>query len=141
MALSAKDRALGWLARREYGFEELVQRLIRDVDQTPDEARQLVQLLADNNLQSDERFVESFVRSRLAKLNGPLKIKAELRQRGINDGRIQQELSGQNWHELAEQRRSRKFGEALPTERNEKARQMRHLAGQGFPESVVRDLF
>lgn len=141
MALTAKDRALGWLARREYGFEELVSRLVRDADLDRSEAQALVQRLADNNLQSDERFVESFVRSQLNKCRGPIRIRADLRQRGINEGQWRDALDGINWHELAEQRRSRKFGEVLPTEPSERARQMRHLAAQGFPESVVRDLF
>ena len=141
MALTAKDRALGWLARREYGFEELVSRLVRDADLDRTEAQALVQRLADNNLQSDERFVESFVRSQLNKCRGPIRIRADLRQRGISEGQWRDALEGINWHELAEQRRSRKFGEVLPTEPSERARQMRHLAGQGFPESVVRDLF
>lgn len=141
MALTAKDRALGWLARREYGFEELVSRLVRDADLDRTEAQALVQRLADNNLQSDERFVESFVRSQLNKCRGPIRIRADLRQRGISEGQWRDALEGINWHELAEQRRSRKFGEVLPTEPSERARQMRHLAAQGFPESVVRDLF
>lgn len=141
MALTAKDRALGWLARREYGFEELVSRLVRDADLDRSEAQALVQRLADNNLQSDERFVESFVRSQLNKCRGPIRIRADLRQRGISEGQWRDALEGINWHELAEQRRSRKFGEVLPTEPSERARQMRHLAAQGFPESVVRDLF
>jgi len=141
MALTAKDRALGWLARREYGFEELVSRLVRDAELDRTEAQALVQRLADNNLQSDERFVESFVRSQLNKCRGPIRIRADLRQRGISEGQWRDALEGINWHELAEQRRSRKFGEVLPTEPSERARQMRHLAGQGFPESVVRDLF
>lgn len=138
--MTPKDRALGWLAQREYGFEELVRRLVKDGEQSRDEAEALVQLLADNNLQSDDRFVEAFVRSRVNKCQGPLKIRADLRQRGIDDSTIREALADFNWHELAEQRRERKFG-AIPTDHNEKARQMRHLAGQGFPESVVRDLF
>lgn len=139
--MTPKDRALGWLAQREYGFEELIRRLIKDAEQTRDEAEALVQLLADNQLQSDERFIEAFVRARLNKYQGPLKIRADLRQRGIDDGQINDALSEPNWYELAEERRVRKFGEALPTELKEKGRQMRHLAAQGFPESVVRDLF
>ena len=138
--MQPKDRALGWLARREYGFEELTRRLVRDADLTRDEAEQLAQLLADNNLQSDLRFVESFVRNRLAKCQGPLKIRAELRQKWIAEALVNEHLQGIDWHTLAETRRERKFG-PRPTDQNEKARQMRHLAGQGFPESVVWDLF
>lgn len=138
--MQPKDRALGWLARREYGFVELTRRLVRDADLSQDEAEALVQVLADNNLQSDERFVESFVRNRLSKCQGPLKIRAELRQKGIDEFRVAAALADINWHELAEQRRERKFG-PLPSDQKEKARQMRHLAGQGFPESVVWDLF
>ena len=79
------------LGRREYSVYELGQRLrqkwrsVEDIDALADE---LVEALLEENLVSDERFAESFVRSRIQRCQGPLKIKAELRNK-INELRDQ----------------------------------------------------
>lgn len=140
--LSPKDRALGWLARREYGFDELVQRLIKDAEQSPEEAEVLVQQLADANLQSDTRFVESFIRSRIFKGQGPRKIRAELSQRRVDAAMIQMGLeeADVDWLELARDRLERKFGQAPAEDIKEKAKRVRYLAGLGFDESMIYSL-
>ena len=137
--MTPKDRALGWLARREYSYLELLQRLKRDAGLESDEAELLAQWFVEHDLQSDHRFTESYIRMQLGKCRGPLKIRFELRQRGIRDELINEGLSDINWHELADQRLQAKFG-GVADNTAEKARQMRHLAGQGFPESIVRDI-
>ena len=135
-----RSAAMDLLTGREFSRAELAKKLDKRFDSDPAISGELDRLQQEG-LQSDERFVESFVRSQLNKCRGPIRIRADLRQRGISEGQWRDALEGINWHELAEQRRSRKFGEVLPTEPSERARQMRHLAAQGFPESVVRDLF
>ena len=83
------------LGRREYSLFELRQRLVRkwpsetDIDRR---AADLVDALASENLVSDERFAESFVRSRIQRHQGPVKIRAEMRTRGVPDSLIAQEL-------------------------------------------------
>ena len=76
--------AVRYLTRREYGIEELRQRLIhRGSD--PSIAEQVVSALADENLVSDQRFTEMYIRTRVRRLFGPLKIRGELRGLGISD--------------------------------------------------------
>lgn len=76
--------AVRYLTRREYGIEELRQKLIqRGADSAM--AETVVGQLADENLVSDERFTEMYVRTRMRHLFGPLKIRGELRSRGISD--------------------------------------------------------
>ena len=76
--------AVRYLTRREYGIEELRQKLIqRGADSAM--AETVVGQLADENLVSDERFTEMYVRTRMRNLIGPLKIRGELRSRGISD--------------------------------------------------------
>ena len=50
--------------------------------------RDAVAQLVDDGLQSDERFTEAFVRSRINQGKGPARIRADLRERGINDAVI-----------------------------------------------------
>ncbi|MDT8398723.1 MAG: regulatory protein RecX [Pseudomonadales bacterium] len=78
--------AMDKLARREHSFHELALALR---DKYPgfdlDEAiLPTLERLREENLQSDARFVENFVRSRKNKGTGPLKISAELKQKGVS---------------------------------------------------------
>ena len=96
--------AVRYLTRREYGIEELRQRLLqRGSDQAI--AEKVVSDLADENLVSDQRFTEMYIRTRMRRLFGPLKIRGELRSRGISDFLIAQELSfeQETWFENASQ--------------------------------------
>ena len=96
--------AVRYLTRREYGIEELRQKLLqRGSDQAI--AEKVVSDLADENLVSDQRFTEMYVRTRMRRLFGPLKIRGELRSRGISDFLISQELSfeQETWFENASQ--------------------------------------
>lgn len=76
--------AVRYLTRREYGIEELRQKLIQRGSQEAI-AEKVVAALADENLVSDQRFTEMYVRTRMRHLFGPLKIRGELRARGISD--------------------------------------------------------
>ena len=79
-----RDMAVRYLCRREYGIEELRRKLVqRGADSTF--AEKVVGDLADENLVSDQRFTEMYVRTRVRALYGPLKIRGELRGRGISD--------------------------------------------------------
>ena len=88
-------------------------------------------LIADGVL-SDERFAESFVRSRIERGAGPVKIRAELRQRGVSDEiaeaylthddtfwveRAKQAHSLQQWTagRISERARSKPQDPAIPT--------------------------
>ena len=62
-----------------------------------------------------------------------MNIRQELKQRGITDKEMVEELLAEHdWFDLAQQTRSKKFGEELPTERKEQARQLRFLQYRGF---------
>ena len=67
-------------------------------------------------------------------------IRAELRQQGIPDERIEQELqaSGTDWRQLAGEVRRRKFGPGLPKSLSERAKQARFLQYRGFDADQIR---
>lgn len=101
-AAALRDIAVRYLTRREYGIEELTQKLIqRGADSSA--AEQVVADLADENLVSDQRFAEMFVRTRMHQLNGPVKIRAELRGRGIADHLVTQAMPDDQdaWFDIA----------------------------------------
>jgi regulatory protein len=92
-------------------------------------------------LQSDERFTEAYVNHRFNAGVGPLKIRYELRQKGISDLLTDEflELLSDRWEQLMVQQRERKYGEVIPADYAERMKQARFLQNRGFsPESVMR---
>ena len=83
--------AVRYLTRREYGIEELRRKLIQRGSDSAI-AEKVVSDLTDENLVSDQRFAEMYVRTRVRHLFGPLKIRGELRGRGISDHLISQAI-------------------------------------------------
>src|SRR5690554_546207 len=78
-----REAALRLLARREHSVAELSRKLLQRGWREP-EAEATIARLAAENLQSDQRFAESYARSRAARHYGPLRIRAELAERGID---------------------------------------------------------
>jgi regulatory protein len=75
---------LGLLARREHSKRELVIKL--RARNCPDKIiTTVVEQLTEEGMQSETRFAESFVRSRIDRGVGPLRIRAELMERGVDD--------------------------------------------------------
>lgn len=96
--------AVRYLTRREYAIEELRQKLIQRGAKTAI-AEKIVSDLADENLVSDQRFTEMYVRTRMRRLFGPLKIRGELRGLGVSDHLIANEMPAQqdSWFDIASQ--------------------------------------
>ncbi len=135
----ARKKAMDYLARREHGRVELTRKLTQAGFESIaiDEA---VEGLVRDGLQSDARFVEAMMTSRINQGKGPLKIRADLKGRGIPDAAIElgfEELE-HDWIEAARAVRLRKFGAAEPETYAEKARQMRFLQSRGFDSDHIR---
>ncbi len=133
--------ACDFLAKREHSREELYRKLIRHCGDTA-LVEELLDKLAEEDLQSDERFTESFVRSRLGKGQGLLKIRQGLNERGIDQNLISACLESAtiDWSVIAEEARAKKFGKALPDDYQAKAKQSRFLYGRGFSHDVIRQI-
>jgi len=129
------------LARREHSERELSRKL---ASRGYDEAviGETVDGLVADGLLSNDRFVESFVHSRYQRGQGPLKIRAELRERGIGDAMIEDCLESytDRWRELAGEVREKKFGATLPGDFRERSRQMRFLQQRGFDTEQIRSV-
>lgn len=138
MATSVRESAMNYLARREHSRLELEQKLARkEFEQA--EISAALDRLVDDGLLSDARFAESFVHARRQRGNGPLKIQAELKMRGVNETIIHQYLDAQQplWYELACRVRSKRFGEGLPGEYEQRMRQARFLQQRGFSHEQI----
>ncbi|MGI9292329.1 MAG: regulatory protein RecX [Gammaproteobacteria bacterium] len=138
-AQTPRNQAMNWLARREYSRAELRSRLATK-DYETDEIEAAIAGLVSDGLVSDERFAESFIAVRMRKGQGPVRIRLELEQRGVDPDTIRTHLEDVtlDWHSLAREVRERKFGLAQPLEFKEKARQMRFLEYRGFSGEHIR---
>jgi len=131
--------AIDYLSRREHSSLELKNKLIRKgfVEDIVDEV--LAKLRIDKLL-SDERFAESYIRSRVKKGFGPIRIKQELQQRGIT-GELVTELLNDNedfWIINIQQAYKKRFGSSQPQTEKELAKQIRFLQSRGFTSSQIK---
>lgn len=125
--------AMDLLARREHSRRELKQKLKKRFDDEELIEEQLDRL-CEENLQSDSRYAESFLRQRINRGHGPLRIRQEMRQKGIADAEIvcAMEEEDPDWFSLAEQTYRRKFGELRSEDIREKAKRNRFMQYRGF---------
>ena len=137
-----RKKAMDFLARREYGKTELIKKLA-DKGYIFRIVGQEIQKLTEEGLQSDDRFAEAFVQSRINQGKGPVRIRLDLNQRGISDAVIEMAIdeSAADWHGLATAVRLRKFGDATPADFKAKAKQMRFLQYRGFEQDQVQGVF
>ena len=133
---------MDFLARREYGQNELIKKLA-DKGYAYRLVEQEIQKLTGERLQSDDRFAEAFVQSRINQGKGPVRIRLDLSQRGISDAVVEMaiEESAADWHGLACEVRLRKFGDSSPADFKAKAKQMRFLQYRGFEQDHVQGAF
>lgn len=141
-ARSPRDIAIALLARREYARAELASRLAHK-QVPPEEIDVCLNALAEQGLQSDARFAESFIRSRILRGQGVRRIDSELRQRGIDAITYTAALAeveaqeGVDWFELARETLSRRFSTPGDSPK-EQARRERFLANRGFEFDQIR---
>lgn len=138
-ASSAYGKALGLLSRREHSRRELQRKLDRtgyDVD----EASTALDQLQQQSFQSDARFAQLLVRSRVSQGHGPRRILAELRTHGIGDTEARTALDeeGEDWLALARRIYRRRFGAAASPDRQETQRRAAFLLRRGFDAATVR---
>ncbi len=139
---SPRDVAIQLLARREYSRVELARKL-QQKSFDGDEIDACLDALAEQSLQSDARFAESFVRSRIARGQGVIRIKGELRQRGIDQETLTaaleavEEREAVDWFELAKETLARRYDSPGDTPK-ERAKRERFLATRGFDFEQIR---
>ncbi len=134
---SLKARAVAMLSRREYSRHELKHKLAVYAKES-DDVDSLLDELARENWQSDERFAQSLV-NRRADRKGTQLILNELRQHGLAGDALAQLSADLTDTELERARAvwQRKFG-SLPVDARNYAKQYRFLLSRGFSSDSVR---
>ena len=121
------------LSMREHSKHELLEKLVRKgLDERL--CRQQIAKFTEQNIQSDTRFVESFIRSKVSKGQGEQRIRAELSQHQVDDSDIHQALSELeiDWYELAMQVYQKKYRGVPAEDWKEKQKRARYLQYRGF---------
>ncbi len=121
------------LARREHARAELEHKL-SDRGFAASLIEPVLDQLIDDRLLDELRFAESFVSSRARRGQGPVRIKGDLRQRGVAEGLIETAMAGAGigWVHEAKSVLAGKFGERPPADYTEWARRARFLQYRGF---------
>jgi regulatory protein len=134
--------ALRILARRDHACAEL-QRKLAEKGYNKENIEVVLQKLLEQNLLNDARFAESFVRSRIAKGYGPIRIAAELTQRGVNEELIAQHVNtfADVWLERAHDLQQKRFGKRPAKDFAERAKEMRFLQYRGFTVEQIRKIY
>lgn len=97
-------------------------------------AAQVTAGLEAERLLSDDRFVEMLIRARRRRGYGPVRIRGELREKGVADDVIVRwlDLGSHDWTEEVKRVRRQKYGAGVPKNMNERAKQARFLQYRGF---------
>ena len=135
-------KILDLLSRREHSFKELIEKLNNRVNSEKRLFEELTKL-KEENLQSDERFAESYTRSRSVKGFGPEKISFELKSRGISENLISKIVYSEqiNWMEIIKKEFSKKFIVNNDFTEEDISRAKKFLLQRGFEFDQINQLF
>lgn len=155
-----ETRYLRWLAfyylgRREHSQKELRDKLLaKDCD--PVAVDELLVEFAEKGYQSDERMTSALIKDGLGKNHGAMRILQTLKKHGLSTvssvkgvqmwidehdeffGELESNNEDEtvNWLAQAVSARCKKYGNAIPTDPKEKARQLRFLQYRGFDVDI-----
>ncbi len=138
-AAKIRIAAMDLLTGREYSRAELANKLNKRFDSHPCINEVLVKI-TEQGLQSDKRFAEAFVRSRIYRGHGLARIRQDIRQKGVSDELVARALEEADidWYELARDVAVRKFGQRLAADQREKAKRMRFMQYRGFNYEQIK---
>lgn len=133
-AVDVRRAAMDLLARREHSRQELQRKLARRFAVDAEVIFSVINQLTQEGLQSDQRLAEAFLRYRSNRGQGPLKIKAEMREKCIESDLIEQIFDEANidWFDLALRVLEKRYGEGSAVDASERAKRTRFLQQRGF---------
>jgi regulatory protein len=139
--VSAYDKALGLLVRREHSARELKSKLARKGLDAGESAAALADLRA-KDYQNDARFGDMLVRTRIAGGYGPRWILAELRQHGIAEDEAQALIAAAepDWPALLRDLVRRRYGAKPAANLAERAKRANFLVRRGFDAATVQSV-
>lgn len=137
--ISAYEKALGLLARREHSARELKAKLARKGLDADASSAALADLQA-KNFQSDARFGEMLVRTRIAAGFGPRWILAELKTHGIGNDAAQAlfDAAAPDWPAQVRDLVRRRYGARPAANLAERRKRAAFLLRRGFDVATVQ---
>ncbi len=138
--LTPTQRALALLVRREHSRRELARKLA-DRGIECEAAAAAIERLTGEGWQSDARFAEMLVRTRVAHGQGPVRIRAELRTHGLDSDAIETAMGTfeGDFSEVAQDLARRRFGQNLASADMAQRRKVADfLYRRGFDGDTVR---
>ncbi len=130
--------AINLLSRREYSLHELFQKL-EPRSKSETQVHNLLEKLVEAGYQSDQRFAESFLRSRINRGLGPMRIQRELKDKGINPHLIEQVFSEEiDWFHHAFESGLKKSNNLDLGDYKDKQKLYRYLAYRGFAMDQIQ---
>jgi len=134
-----RNRALYWLSKRDYSIKDFSTKLDKVCEL--DELKQalLVDFIARDWL-NEQRYMQGFVRSKLAAGLGQRRIVQELQQHGIksSDSNLYLEQLEVDWFEQAKNTYLRKYGETPVDDYREKSKRYRYMQYRGFDSDQIQ---
>jgi regulatory protein len=135
--------AMDYLARREHSFYELTQKLNKKFPESDSDLLvEVLDTLKADNLQSDERFTESYVRYRKSRSFAYLHIRADLAGRRVSETIIGKYLikTDEHWQISADQLVAKKLRsqESLSFGSKVHRKLSRFLVSRGFSPAEIR---
>ena len=139
-SVSAYEKALTLLARREHSARQLKSKLARKGLDAAESASALADLQA-KDFQNDARFGEMLVRSRIAQGYGPRWIIAELKTHGIAEAKARAliDAADPDWPALIRELVRRRYG-AKPENLAERVKRANFLLRRGFDAATVQSV-
>ena len=133
-AVDVRRVAMDLLARREHSRQELQRKLARRFAVDAEVIFSVINQLTQEGLQSDQRLAEALLRYRSNRGQGPLKIKAEMREKCIESDLIEQIFDEANidWFDLALRVLEKRYGDGSAVDASERAKRTRFLQQRGF---------
>ncbi len=138
-AAEIEHLALRLLAARDHSRLELKRKLCgRGFDEAA-VCRLLDRLLAERVL-DEARVAEHYVAERVSKGFGPVRIRGELRGKGVAEELIERYLESvrEEWPARLAEVHDRRFGQEPPVDLADSARRARFLQHRGFPTDSIR---
>jgi regulatory protein len=135
---SLRERALGYLTRREYSRQELHRKLLPYAGE--EDLEGLLDEFSKRGWISDVRYVDQMVHARKGKY-GSLKVAHELRAQGVAEELVDKAVKEVRSEELETARNlwRKKFG-AQPDSREDWAKQARFLQSRGFGMDTIKSV-
>jgi regulatory protein len=137
-----RKKLLDFLSRREHSFKELIFKLEDRVSSSQKLFLEL-EILREEGLQSDERFAESFIRSRSIKGFGPEKISNELRSKGIEENLIKKMVYSPelDWKMILKKEFKKKYPQSMKYNTEDISKMKKFFFQRGFLIDEINELF